>query len=361
MSNAIYIHIPFCLRKCAYCDFHSFTNSLNEKEKYVEYLVKELELYKCQEEIDTVYFGGGTPSLLSGHDIAQILSKLNLNSEVEVTLELNPATADFNKLLEFKSSGINRLSIGIQTLNDELLKKIGRLHSSKEAEQIYREARRAGFDNISLDLIFALPGQNMNDLESDLNKVVALNPEHISIYSLIWEEGTELWNMRENGLVEACDEDLEALMYEKIIDFLKKNEYIHYEISNFSKKTYESRHNSKYWENKEYIALGLGASYYYKNYRGKNVYDFENYYRMIDKGIRPILEEEYVENKKEYEYMLGLRLLEKGIEVSDDDTEYFGICKKLVLDDYLYKNGTRYFLTKKGLFFANYVFECFIN
>lgn len=361
MSNAIYIHIPFCLKKCAYCDFHSFVNALGEKEKYVEYLIKEFELYKYEGEIDTVYFGGGTPSLLNGADITRILSKLNLNPKAEITLELNPATADFNKLLDFKSSGINRLSIGIQTFNDELLKKIGRLHSSCEAEQIYREARMAGFDNISLDLIFALPGQNMKNLEDDLDKVVFLNPEHISIYSLIWEEETELWDMREKGLVEACDDDLEALMYEKIIEFLNGKGYIHYEISNFSKESYESRHNSKYWENKEYIALGLGASYYYQNYRGKNVYDFKSYYEMIDKGIRPVLEEEYIENKKEYEYMLGLRLLERGIEVSEDDAQYLEICKKLVSEGYLYKNGKRYFLTKKGLFFANYVFECFIN
>jgi oxygen-independent coproporphyrinogen-3 oxidase len=334
---------------------------LDEKEKYVEYLVKEFELYNYKGKIDTVYFGGGTPSLLSGQDVSYVLSKLDLKENAEITLELNPATADYNKLISFRNAGVNRLSIGIQTFNDELLKKIGRLHSSYEAEKIYKEARMAGFDNISLDLIFALPEQSMEDLEKDLKKVVFLNPEHISIYSLIWEEGTELWNMREKGLVKICDEDLEATMYEKIIDFLKGNNYIHYEISNFSKKFYESKHNSRYWENEEYIALGLGASYYYNNYRGKNVFDFKSYYKMIDNGKRPILEEEYIENKKEYEYMLGLRLLERGIEISDKDIEYLKICSKLVLEGYLHKNEKRYFLTKKGLFFANYVFECFIN
>lgn len=361
MSIALYIHVPFCLRKCAYCDFHSLTGALSEKDKYITYVLKELKLYHYNGLLDTVYFGGGTPSLLSIENIVYILNSLSLSENPEITLEVNPSTVDFDKLLGFKKSGVNRLSIGIQSFNDSHLKNLGRLHTSFEAKEVYNLARKAGFENISIDIMFALPNQTMNDLKDDLEEAIFLNPEHISIYSLIWEEGTEFWSLRENGILKDCDEELEASMYEYIIEFLENNGYIHYEISNFAKKSYESKHNSRYWENKEYISLGLGASYYYNNFRGKNVLELDSYYDLIDKRKRPILEEEYVDNIYEYEYILGLRLLKKGIKLLSGNEKYEIICRELVLENYLYRAGDRYFLTRKGLFLANYVFECFID
>lgn len=357
MVDALYIHIPFCAKKCGYCDFHSFAGKLDESKKYVDYLIKEFKLYK-EYKYDTVYFGGGTPSLLEASEIKRMLDEICISENAEVTLELNPATVDYKKLKELKEAGINRLSIGIQSFHGEILKTLGRIHSVEKALETFEDARRAGFDNISIDLMFAVPGQTMDKLKADLETVKRLNPEHISIYSLIWEEDTAFWELKKNGRLAPCDNDLEADMYEYIIDMLKKMEYNHYEISNFSKEGLEARHNSKYWENKEYIALGLGASYYYNNYRGRNVLGFKEYYRAIDSGKRPILEQEYIEDKEEYEYMLGLRLLNKGIKPRGQ--KIAGICEKLTAEGYLYKENECYLMTKKGLFFANDVFEQFI-
>ena len=207
-------------------------------------------------------------------------------------------------------------------------------------------------------LVYQLKDQDLlplDGLKKDLEKIRELNPEHISIYSLIWEEGTPFWNMLESGILKACDNDLEADMFEFIIDTLKEMGYVHYEISNFAKKGKEARHNSKYWENKEYIALGVGASFYVNEYRGKNYLEFNKYYEAIDNGMNPWLETEKVNNPKEYEYMLGLRLLQKGINPTEDKIK--NICEELKNDGYLEIKDGNYILSKKGIFLANFVFE----
>ena len=236
-----YIHIPFCERKCNYCDFTSLKGTDSQIEKYINYLLKEIEIYSKEydlsEKQDTIYFGGGTPSLLPINSLEKILSKFSYDKNTEITIEVNPKTVDTNKLKEYRKLGINRLSIGIQTFNDDNLKVLGRIHSSQEAIEVYNLARECGFDNISLDIMFSLPYQTLSMLQNDLEKLVSLNPNHISIYSLIWEEGTKFFRDLKSGKLKETDNDLEASMYEYIIEFLKSKDYIHYEISNFSKKT----------------------------------------------------------------------------------------------------------------------------
>lgn len=361
MLDALYIHIPFCLKKCSYCDFHSFEGKIKEEEKYVDYLIKELSLYP-EYEFETIYFGGGTPSLLKAKSLYKILKKLKLKENAEITLELNPATSDYKKLKELKELGINRLSIGVQSFNNKTLDILGRKHSVAKAKEIYFQAREIGFDNISLDLMFATPNQSLLDLKKDLDEIICLNPEHISIYSLIWEEDTLFWDLKEKGILSPCDNDLEASMFELIISTLENNNYEHYEISNFSKRNYEARHNKKYWENKEYLALGLGASFYRNKHRGKNVISFDEYYSKIDLGEKPILEKEKIENSLIYKNILGLRLLKQGILVNGNDKNTLKICKKLLKEGFLIEKNTNNFtLSKKGLFFANDVFESFIE
>ncbi|MGL4786173.1 MAG: radical SAM family heme chaperone HemW, partial [Cetobacterium sp.] len=192
MLSGMYIHIPFCLNKCNYCDFLSFKSTDEEREKYVNALINEINMYP-KFPLETVYFGGGTPSLLTPEQVSRILNNLNIKNNAEITLEVNPKTVTLEKFKLFKKAGINRVSIGIQSFNDELLKTLGRLHSSSEGDEAFYFARKAGFDNISLDLMFSLPNQTLNDLKSDLNHLFSLRPEHFSIYSLIWEEGTDFF------------------------------------------------------------------------------------------------------------------------------------------------------------------------
>ncbi|MGL6063943.1 MAG: radical SAM family heme chaperone HemW [Fusobacteriaceae bacterium] len=354
--DAIYIHIPFCNSLCNYCDFLSFSGTKKEdRKKYVDYILKEIDLYP-NFNFNTVYFGGGTPSLLEIEDIERILGKLKIDKKAEVTLEINPKTVDLEKLLKLKKIGINRISIGVQSFNNENLKMLGRLHSAEIAIDTYKQARVAGFKEISLDVIFSLPGQKIEDLERDLEQLFLLNPEHFSIYSLIWEENTPFYEKLKKGELKETDNDEEADMFELIISKAKQNNYIHYEISNFSKVGFQAKHNSKYWENKEYLGVGLGASGYFEDIRYKNVSGFLEYYDKIDMREKPILEKEYIDSKakEEYRNMLGLRLLTKGIKPSKVSKQKF---LELLERGYLEKINENYILSKKGLFLANDVFS----
>lgn len=358
MCDAIYIHIPFCVKKCGYCDFLSFSceeKSKADRGEYVDKLIQEIKLYP-KLIYDTIYFGGGTPSLLEVDEIKKILEQLTIGEKAEITLEVNPQTVDIQKLEALKKIGINRLSIGIQSFNDEKLKILGRIHNKEMALATYNDAKKVGFENISIDLIFATPNQTIEELEKDLDIVEKLSPEHISIYSLIWEEGTKFMDLLDSGKLNPLDNDLEAKMYELIIKKLKKIGYLHYEISNFAKKGYEGRHNSKYWKNVEYIGVGLGASGYYSGIRYKNEVELSDYYKKIDIIKKPLMEEELVSDKDELEnyYILGLRLLNEGIEEKNNvyTEKIKGLCKK----GYLKLEKGRYKLTSKGLMFANDVF-----
>ena len=356
--DGIYIHIPFCNKRCHYCDFHVFINMNDKIDKYVEYLIKEIKLYP-KYKYNTIYFGGGTPSLLSQKHIEMILNELEFTEDAEITLELNPSDMDIERLSNLRKSGINRLSIGFQSFNDELLKFMNRNHSSDKAIETFLNARKVGFDNISLDLIFGIPGQSMEILENDLKKFIDLSPEHLSIYSLIWEEGTNFTRRLKKGELKEMDEDLEADMFIKINRELKNAGYSHYEISSFCKKGYRSKHNIKYWNNTEYIGVGVNATSFYDQKRFSKVKSLIKYYRLIDEGMIPIndaslelVDEDENENLK---YILGLRMLEDGIPYEKDER-----IDKFILNGLIEKFGDRIRLTEKGMLLSNEVFVEFV-
>ena len=359
-----YIHIPFCERKCNYCDFTSLKGTDNQIEKYVNYLLKEIDIYgknyDLSEKQDTIYFGGGTPSLLPIDSLKIILSRFFYDENTEITIEVNPKTVDIYKLKEYKNLGVNRLSIGIQTFNDENLKVLGRIHNSEEAIEVYNMAREVGFKNISLDIMFSLPNQTLEMLKIDLEKLIFLNPEHISIYSLIWEEGTKFFRDLKAGKLKETDNDLEATMYEYIIDYLKSKGYGHYEISNFSKKDFEARHNSIYWENKNYLGLGLSAAGYLGNLRYKNFFHLKDYYDKLDKNTLPVDEREELteDDIEQYRYLVGFRLLNNPLIPSK---EYLEKCEILEKEAYLVKKENGYILSSKGLMLFNDFIANFID
>lgn len=356
--DGIYIHIPFCNKRCHYCDFHVFVNMNDKIEKYVEYLIKEIRLYP-KYKYNTIYFGGGTPSLLQPNHIESILNELDKTDDVEITLELNPSDMDISKLRSIRNSGVNRLSIGFQSFNDDLLKFMNRDHSSNKAIETYYNARKVGFDNISLDLIFGVPNQSMDILKNDLDKFLELSPEHLSIYSLIWEEGTNFTKRLEKGELKELDEDLESDMFIEIQNKLKNNGYNHYEISSFCKEGKYSKHNIKYWDGTEYVGVGVNATSYYSNQRFSKVKSLVKYYRLIDEGIIPINERsiEIVddEEKNKLKYILGLRMLEKGIKYEKNEK-----VDKLIERGLLKKKEDNIVLTQEGILLSNEVFVEFI-
>ena len=358
--SSIYIHTPFCIKKCRYCDFLSHRGSEEEYKKYFEHLEKEIKRY-AENEYNTTYFGGGTPSAVNPEYIERVIKKLKISDNAEVTIEVNPGSVNTEKLKKYAEIGINRLSIGCQSFEDELLKVTGRIHSGDEAKKCFYDAREAEFKNINIDLMFALPGQSMEMLKNSLETAIKLNPEHISIYSLIWEEGTELYNMKKRGEIFQKEEEEEAEMYEYIIEFLNSKGYEHYEISNFAKKGFESRHNMKCWRNEEYAGAGLGASGYLNGIRYKNFDEFEKYYNGIEKEESIHAEEEVLtENEiEQYKYILGFRKIIEGVDVRGK--KFIEVAEKLEKLNLIEKvDSGNYRLTKRGIFTANYIFEEFL-
>lgn len=268
MKNiSIYIHIPFCIQKCAYCDFLSAPADSFTKKAYVDALCQEIkawEVFGREYEVDTIFFGGGTPSCLESGLLEQILCELkegfHIAENAEITVEVNPGTVDITKLKGYVEAGVNRLSIGLQSANNQELKLLGRIHSYEDFMLTYNGAREVGIQNINVDLMSALPGQTEQDFIESLHKVIALNPEHISAYSLIIEEGTPFFDIYVNHEELLPSEEEERRIYEKTGEILEQNGYHRYEISNYSKEGYHSRHNSVYWQGGEYLGLGLGAS-----------------------------------------------------------------------------------------------------
>ena len=372
--DAIYIHIPFCDKKCEYCDFCTFVRMEKEYRKYVDYLIREIRMYP-KFKYDTIYFGGGTPSVLPVGMIKEIMDELDWTGNAEITLELNPTDMTLEKLKEIREIGINRLSIGIQSFQNHVLDFIGRQHSSDDAVNVYKMARKAGFNNITVDLMFGIPNQSIEDLQKDLNILKELKPENVSIYSLIWEEGTVFWSKLQKGILSEIDQDVEAQMYEMIIEFFNENGYCHYEISNFARidenfeenrninkncnlekridfqnfseiknneetlkneifqniESFEmikerqkngGRHNLKYWRNKKFIGVGMSAAAYYGENRHSNVRTFNRYYKFLDNKELPIDENtieivDKIESEK-LSRMLGLRLIQEGIGYFED-------------------------------------------
>lgn len=375
----IYVHIPFCKRKCSYCDFKSFSNidEINQK-KYVDALIKEIQNSQNTNKyiVTTIYIGGGTPSFINETYIKDILQaiykKWEIKNDVEITIEVNPGTITKEKLEAYKNMGINRLSIGLQSTNNYLLNKIGRIHSYEEFIENYILARKIGFENINIDLMLALPEQNMEDLMQSVKKVINLNPEHISIYSLILEENTELWKKVKNKEENLVEDDLEREMYWKSKKAFEAAGYIHYEISNYAKPGFESKHNKNCWSQKQYLGFGIAAHSYFKGKRFYNVEDLNKYITNIEKNEfknNIIIEEENRTKEdiaKEY-MMLGLRKIE-GVSISEFQRKfelnplfYFRFeISKLQEMDLIEVDLDNIRLTKKGLDLANIVFEEFI-
>ncbi len=292
MEVGIYIHIPFCTKKCHYCSFNSVENQQRLIEPYISALLKEIEGRSSdvkQYKAKSIYIGGGTPTILKASHLNMILDgcrrHFSLQRNIEITIEANPKTVDDNKLLELKSAGFNRISIGIQSFNDEELKLLGRQHNSDDGIYAFMSARDADFDNIGIDLIYGIPNQKIEDWENTLNKAIKLEPEHISIYSLSIENGTLFDKYTTENKILPLSDDEAADMYNTAYTKLKQEGYIPYEISNFSKPGYFSKHNQIYWNNEEYIGIGAGAYSYINKKRLWNVSDIKKYIEKNGKAI----------------------------------------------------------------------------
>lgn len=315
--RGLYIHIPFCLKKCKYCDFTSYVGCEKHFADYIKCLKNEMLEYRG-EKIDTIFVGGGTPSILSAHlledMIKEIYNTFDVTPDAEFTIESNPKTLTDEKLKVLHSLGVNRISIGVQSFVDSELKKIGRIHTAKDAEEAIILAKKAGFSNINLDLMFSIPGQTKESFKESIDRAISLNPEHISAYSLILEEGTPLFSEVENGEVFLPSDETDRENYSYLCDRLGEAGYIQYEISNFSKKGHECRHNLKYWDCNEYIGIGVSAHSYYNGKRFFNQDSLDDYlkgeYRMESGEILTI-------DDKISEYVImGFRKT-KGISKTD--------------------------------------------
>ena len=373
----VYVHIPFCKQKCKYCDFISFASYKEKYKEYVECLINEIRNKKIENPklVNTIYIGGGTPSILDSEDIINILeairNRFKIDTDCEITIEINPGTATKEKLEDYKNAGINRLSIGLQSTSDRILKLIGRIHSYEEFLNTYNLAKEVGFENVNVDLMLAIPTQTESELIDSVQKVIDLKPNHISLYSLILEEGTELEKLISDGKYELLSEELERKMYWETKKLLELNDYKHYEISNFSKKGFESKHNRDCWNQEEYIGFGLAAHSYYNEMRFANIDSLEVYINNIkNNNFEKNIDINEIQDKpaKMREFMLiGLRKID-GVKISDFERKfrinplfYFRFeISRLTDEDLIEVDLDNIKLTEKGLDFANQVFEEFI-
>lgn len=310
----LYVHIPFCKKRCRYCDFFS-TTLLERRKEYIAALLKEIKLRREEagEPIQTVYLGGGTPSTLETADIQRILEAVGCKDATEVTMELNPGDATPAYLQAIKAVGINRLSIGIQSFQDELLQLIGRRHDAEQAIKAVQMAQEAGFDNISIDLMYALPTQTMAQWKADIETALQLKIQHISSYGLIYEEGTALTRSVEQGELKAVDEEMENAMYDYLCERLKQAGFVHYEVSNFALPGREAQHNSRYWDGTPYIGVGAGSHSYLPPVRSWNPSDLDAYINGITSGtLQRESETLTAEEQFDEQVMLGLRT-NKGV------------------------------------------------
>ena len=387
----LYIHIPFCKKKCEYCDFKSYAGQEALIDEYIKWLNYEIELVGKSNQADyengldklavvnTIYIGGGTPSFIEEKHIKEILDAIkknyvfpiNLEEKVEVTIEVNPGTVNEEKLKTYKASGINRLSIGLQETHNEILKNIGRIHTYQDFLETYQTARKVGFDNINVDLMLALPGQSIEDLSESVDRIIKLNPEHISVYSLIIEEGTPFYKKYMNNELKLPEDEIERKMYWLVKNKLEEAGYKHYEISNFAKPGYESKHNLACWNQGEYIGLGVSAHSYTNNLRYSNIDNIPNYIQNLKSGkdyLNLVVHEKQTKESKMKEFiMLGLRKID-GVYIQNFK-EKFGEnpiylyrkeFEKLVQEELLEIDGDVIRLTNKGLDLANLVWEEFV-
>lgn len=356
MANSVYIHIPFCKSKCKYCSFVSFPR-LELINEYVEALMLEIDLHYKGEKLKTLYFGGGTPSLLPAKAVKRIVERFKLNEETEVTFEINPDDADLDYLKALRKIGINRLSIGSQSFDDKVLKQIGRRHNAEDIINCIQLSKKAGFENVSVDLIYGLPEA---DIKSDLENLLKLDVQHVSTYGLKIEENS-FWG--KHPPLNLPNEDAQADMYEEVNDFLERNEFYRYEVSNFAKKGFESRHNLNYWDNSEYYGFGVAAHGYLNGVRYSNFCTLEEYIKNphTHQNEHELSEQE----KLEEEIFLGFRKAD-GIDVNkikdkfgvDFESEYKRVLEKY--SDYFEKTAKGYTLNLQGVLISNIILAEFI-
>ncbi len=395
---SLYVHIPFCVRKCLYCDFLSGPAGGKEKQEYVDLLCREIDIWgqqlRKEYRLETIFLGGGTPSCLLPEQLKQIGAVIHENfccsEEMEFTTEANPGTISLQHIKAWKQMGINRISLGLQSAQDAELSKLGRIHSYQEFVDTYRQLKKEGFDNINIDLMSDIPGQTIESYADTLKKVIALNPQHISAYSLIVEPGTVFFEMEEQGLLKHQDEETERKLYEMTETILKRHGFKKYEISNYALPARECQHNCVYWQGGEYLGVGLGAASYLNKYRFANQGTVEAYQRYIESaeavvnGIQKIEEREvlswtgwdfaelsYISVREQMEefMFLGLRMT-NGISKKEfyrrfqtDISEIYGEIlvalyeKDLLAED---KMQDRIYLTRKGIDLSNMVLAEFL-
>lgn len=380
----IYVHIPFCMQKCKYCDFVSFKCIDDKVDEYFNFLELEIienaEKLKLEDnneqiEIDTIYIGGGTPSIVSEKYIEKIIIQIRKNykvsSNAEITIEINPGTVDEAKLRKYIEVGINRVSIGLQSTNNKLLNMLGRIHTYEEFEKVYILARKVGFKNINVDLMIGLPNQLIKDVEESVNKVISKSPEHISVYSLIVEENTKMFELVENGNLKLPPEDIERKMYWKVKELLENNGYKHYEISNFAKENFESKHNMNCWKQQDYLGFGVAAHSYFNGIRYSNIENLKQYienYKNDESIYNRVFHESQTKIEMMKEYMLlGLRKID-GMLVSEFKNKFVenplyvfrNELNKLVSEGLIEIEENYVRLSKKGLDLANVVWMEFV-
>lgn len=369
--TSAYVHIPFCTQICYYCDFSKVFIKNQPVDSYLEHLLEEFQFYDIQ-KLRTLYIGGGTPTALSASQLEVLLKGLTKNLDLsvleELTIEANPGDLDADKIAVLKNSAVNRVSLGVQTFDDKMLKKIGRSHLEKDIYENIDRLKLAGFDNISIDLIYALPGQTMEQVKDNVAKAIGLDIPHMSLYSLILENHTVFMNRMRRGKLPLPKEELEAEMFEYIIVELERVGFEHYEISNFSKPGFESRHNLMYWDNAEYYGIGAGASGYVNGVRYKNHGPIRHYLSAVEEGNARITEEHLSQKEKmEEEMFLGLRK-KSGVSMArfeekfgrSFDGLYGEIVRDLVQQGLMQIEGDRVRMTKRGLFLGDTVAERFI-
>ena len=390
----IYVHIPFCVSKCSYCDFLSFDNcSYAVQLQYIDALIQEIKLYKAFADryvVKTIFFGGGTPALLDevfiGNILKAIRSVFNVDRFPEITIEANPGTVKYTNLLAYQSHGINRLSIGLQSTDDDCLMMLGRIHNMDQFVATYNSARRAGFKNINVDIMSGIPGQTEHTYVETLMKVIEFGPEHISAYSLQVEEGTPLAE-NEPVLSMLPDEEADRRMYAMTKKVLGANGYQRYEFSNYAKPGYECKHNITYWTGGEYVGLGLGAASFFKGERFSNIRDINRYLEIMQEAqsdiasstdkisvydevthqLRENIETMYIDSRIEEFMFLGLRMT-KGVSRSEflnrfnkDIYEVYGpVINKYVTEGFMVEEGDSIRLNDRGIDVSNIILSDFI-
>lgn len=386
----LYVHIPFCIKKCAYCDFLSGPASQDEQREYADALTREIDGYrgKFDESIVTsIFFGGGTPSVLQTGLMESVTDRISevfqIDPGAEITMEMNPGTVSEEKFLAWKEMGINRLSIGLQSAENDELKILGRIHTYEEFLSCFTMARKTGFSNINIDLISAVPGQTAESFEKTLREVAELAPEHLSVYSLIIEEGTPFYEMygsdsaQNSDTLKLPDEEEDRLMYEMTGRILGQYGYLRYEISNYAKQGFECRHNLGYWERRDYLGIGTGASSLICNVRFSHIEDRSEYVRIMTEEKEPAVALERILSEKEVldvkaqmeEFMfLGLRKMEgiskinfRNIFGIDFDTVYGAVSVKMKAEGLICIDGDQVCLSERGIDLSNQVFVEYLD